>query len=266
MSVGTIELESVGKTFRSSTGTLRALSGMSLRVERGERVALVGRTGSGKTTALSLMLGLREPTEGTVRVLGIDPFREFGALAGRTSVVFQQDRLLPWLTALQNAAFGLAMLRRPLEEQYSTAQEWLGRLGLGGFEASHPHELSGGMRQRVAIARAMSIRPEVLFADEAFSSLDELTAESVREDLVEVLEETGTTTVFVTHSIREAVRVAHRVLVIARPGRILGEVDVAAAGGLPAAEQAVRGLLADAQSEPGASEEERDAAPRRPGR
>lgn len=249
MEPSSVGLDRVGKTFYSPTGAVRALDGLSLRVAPGERVALVGQTGSGKTTALSLMLGLREPSEGTVRVLGIDPFREFAALEGRTSVIFQQDRLLPWLTALQNAAFGLAMLRRPIEEQRAAAQEWLARLGLRGFESSYPHELSGGMRQRVAIARAMCIGPEVLFADEAFSSLDELTAAAVRDDLLRVLETTRTTTVFVTHSIREAVTVAHRVVVLERPGHVLGEVSVAGSAGtegLADAEREVRGLLARA--------------------
>jgi NitT/TauT family transport system ATP-binding protein len=246
MSPNAVELGHVSKHFRTPAGQVVALDGFSLRVAIGERIALVGQTGSGKSTALSLMIGLQDPSAGEVRVLGVDPFRAFQSLEGRTSVVFQQDRLLPWLTALDNAAFGLAMLRRPVGEQIETARDWLERLGLSDAESAYPHELSGGMRQRVAVARAMAVDPEVLFADEAFSSLDELTAEEVRGDLLRVLESTGVTTVLVTHSIREAVSVAHRVVVLESPGRVLGEVDVADAGSTLDAELAVRGLLVEA--------------------
>lgn len=248
-----VELRAVRKVFgRPPEGTL-ALEHVDLVVRAGERVAIVGQTGAGKSTILNLVLGLIAPSAGEVEVLGIDPFTGFAALAGRTAVVFQQDRLLPWRTAVDNAAFGLAMLGVGREERRERATVWLRRLGLEGFERSRPHELSGGMRQRVAIARAMTVEPALLVADEAFSALDELTAVDVREDLIGVLGETGTTTLFVTHSVEEAVLTSDRVIVLRRPGRVAGEVDVRRAGGPDPAAAHVRELLAEARSDGGAS-------------
>jgi NitT/TauT family transport system ATP-binding protein len=225
-----VVFEHVGKEFTKSTvrggsgASFHAVHDLSFTVEPGERVAIVGETGSGKSTALSMLLGLQKPSAGTVRVLGKDPFAEFATLAGRLGIIFQSDRLLPWRTALENASFGLQVLGKSKVGRHRAAGEWLDRLGLDGFHKAYPHELSGGMRQRVAIARTMAIQPEVLVADEAFSALDELTAASVRADLLNLLAETRTTTVFVTHSVSESCEIADRVLVFARPGRIVDEV------------------------------------------
>ena len=248
-----LELDGVRKVFAGPSGPVVAIDRLDLVVRRGERVAIVGQTGAGKSTSLNLLLGLMAPSEGEVRVLGVDPFLDFEALAGRTSVVFQQDRLLPWLDASANAAFGLAMLGLPRDVRRERAVRWLHRLGLAGFEDARPHELSGGMRQRVAIARAMCVEPDIFVADEAFSSLDELTAHEVRADLTSVIEETGTTAVIVTHSVDDAVRMAHRVVVLVRPGRIFGEVAVPVGGGesdIEAAAVAVRSMLESARLDP----------------
>ena len=220
-----VVFERVCKDFTKSGSAFSAVRDLSLTVSPGERVAIVGETGSGKSTALSMLLGLQKPTSGTVRVLDRDPFAEFSSLAGRLGIIFQSDRLLPWRTAVDNASFGLQVLGRSKSERRRVAAEWLDRLGLEDFHGAYPHELSGGMRQRVAIARTMAIQPEVLVADEAFSALDELTAASVRADLLNLLDQTRTTTVFVTHSVSESCELADRVLVFARPGRIVEEVQ-----------------------------------------
>jgi len=245
--VPAVELRAVRKEFGLPPQATVALDRVDLSVSTGERVAIVGQTGAGKSTILNLVLGLIAPTSGQVEVLGIDPFTGFATLAGRTAVVFQQDRLLPWRTAVDNAAFGLAMLGVGRDERRERAAVWLRRLGLAGFERARPHELSGGMRQRVAIARAMTVEPALLVADEAFSALDELTAVEVRADLLGVLGETGTTTLFVTHSVEEATLTSDRVVVLRRPGQVAGEVDVRRAGGPAAAADRVRELLAEAR-------------------
>jgi len=202
---------------------------LSFVVRDGEVVSLVGETGSGKSTALALLLGLSAPTSGHVSVLGIDPCNSFRDLRGRLGIVFQDDRLMPWLTALSNVTFGLKVLRTPKHAAAATGREWLARVGLAGFEDAYPHELSGGMRQRVSIARTFAIEPEVLVADEAFSALDEVTASSIREDLLRLIDETRKTTVFVTHSVSEAVATANRVLVFRKPGHVAREFDIPAA-------------------------------------
>ncbi|MBN3499710.1 ATP-binding cassette domain-containing protein [Arthrobacter pascens] len=233
-----VEFDNVVKEFTKTGSVFRAIDGLSISIQRGERVAIVGETGSGKSTALALLLGLQRPTSGNVRVLGIDPFAEFGALSGRLGIIFQSDRLLPWRTALQNAAYGLQVLKKPRPEREEIARQWLDRLGLAAFVDAYPHELSGGMKQRVAIARTMAISPQVLVADEAFSALDEMTASSVRADLLAVLANVETTTIFVTHSVAESVELADRVLVFARPGLIVDEVRVTdmRSRGIPASE------------------------------
>lgn len=221
-----VRLDQVAKDFSKRGESFRAVDNLSFEVKRGERIAIVGETGSGKSTALNLLLGLTKPTEGTVRVLGIDPFERFNELAGRVGIIFQTARLLEWRTALQNAAFGLQVLDEPKAEREAIARDWLTRLGLKDFLHAHPHELSGGMRQRVSIARTMAIAPEVLVADEAFSALDEMTAASVRADLLRLLDEEQMTTIFVTHSVPESVALADRVLVFTRPGHVRKIVEV----------------------------------------
>lgn len=222
----------VSKEFTRSTGrkrstrTLVACRDLTFRVHARERVAIVGATGSGKSTALSLLMGLQASTSGTVRVLGCDPHREFDRLRAKLGIVFQTGRLLPWRTALDNVCLGLEILGVGKSERRERAFVWLERLGLGGFSGSYPHELSGGMQQRVAIARTFVTDPELLLADEAFSALDEVTAASVRAQLLELIRDTRKTTVFVTHSISEAVEVGDRVLVLAAPGHVVASISI----------------------------------------
>lgn len=221
-----IRFTDVSKTFRKHDGEqFFACRELSFSVEEGEIVAIVGETGCGKSTSFNMLLGLQKPDSGDVRVFGTDPFEQSDSLLGLVGIIFQSDRLLPWRTAIENVAFGLEVLHIPEEKRLESAGSWLQRVGLKGFEDAYPHELSGGMRQRVSIARAFAINPKLLYADEAFTALDELTAARVRKDLLGLIRETGITTLFITHSVPEAVDIAQRILVFGRPGRIIREID-----------------------------------------
>ena len=148
-------------------------------------VAIVGQTGCGKSTFFDLMIGLEAPTEGAIHIGDKSPHTDFDHFRGRIATVFQQDRLLPWRSALDNARLPLELIGLPEAEQRERALTWLNRLGLGQFTNAYPHELSGGMRQRVAIARAFAVQPEILLADEAFGHLDEVTAAELRETFLD---------------------------------------------------------------------------------
>ncbi len=216
----------VSKTFFKHDGTpFFACRELSFEVKAREIVAIVGETGCGKSTSFNMLLGLQKPDVGDIQVLGLDPFSESDALRGQVGIIFQSDRLLPWRTTIENISFGLEVLNIPLTQRRQTAGKWLERVGLKGFEDAYPHELSGGMRQRVSIARAFAIEPKILYADEAFTALDELTAERIRKDLLELIRETAITTLFITHSVSEAVDIAQRVLVFGRPGCLICEIN-----------------------------------------
>ena len=216
----------VSKTFLKHDGTpFFACRELSFEVKAREIVAIVGETGCGKSTSFNMLLGLQKPDVGDIQVLGLDPFSESDALRGQVGIIFQNDRLLPWRTAIENISFGLEVLNIPLTQRRQTAEKWLERVGLKGFADAYPHELSGGMRQRVSIARAFAIEPKILYADEAFTALDELTAERIRKDLLELIRETAITTLFITHSVAEAVDIAQRILVFGRPGCLISEID-----------------------------------------
>jgi NitT/TauT family transport system ATP-binding protein len=224
---GRVEFDRVGKEFPiGKDGRYVALSELSFTVEPGEVVAIVGQTGAGKSTALALLLGLSAPSAGTVRIDGRDPHADFDAFRGRIGIIFQTDRLMPWRTALGNAVLGLEILGLSRAEREARAMHWLDKLGLGEFAHAWPHQLSGGMRQRVSISRTFALDPDILVADEAFSHLDELTARDLRRDLLTLVRETGKTTVFVTHSVEEAVVLGDRILVFARPGRVVETLAV----------------------------------------
>lgn len=236
MNTPKIELRDVGKVFPvrdEATGSSRdfvAVEGLDLRVPRGEFVTLVGPSGCGKSTVLDLVSGLSSPTTGTVLVDG-EPVTGPGLDRG---VVFQQYALLPWRTALGNVEFALeARGGLTRAERRERAREVLHLVGLDGFEQRRPHELSGGMKQRVAIARSLSYEPEVLLMDEPFGALDAQTRDLMQEELIAIWQRTGTTIVFITHGIEEAVYLGQRVAVMSgRPGRItaLVDVDLSAAG------------------------------------
>lgn len=203
-----------------------AVDDLSLEVLRGERVAIVGTTGCGKSTFLTCLMGVRRPTSGNVQVLGHNPVADFNRLRGRVSVVFQTDRLLPWKSTLENARLALDIMdHMGASEADERTKGWLERLGLGPRTwKMHPAGLSGGMRQRVAIARALVLEPELLLLDEAFGHLDEATADVLRADFLELVNDLGSTVVMVTHSITEAMNVAERVVVFGRPAHVLADI------------------------------------------
>ncbi|HVY59892.1 MAG TPA: ABC transporter ATP-binding protein [Xanthobacteraceae bacterium] len=222
-----IHLDHVSKTFGRSdaeNSPFRAVDNLVLDIHRGEMVAILGKTGCGKSTMFNMIAGLLEPSEGSVRVQGRDPFRDFDALRGKIAIVFQNDRLLPWRTARANVELGLEMLNVPRTERSRIAQHWLVRLGLEGHENDYPHALSGGMRQRVSIARAFATDASILLCDEPFSALDEMTGQRLREEFVNLVRENGKTAVFITHSINEALQIGDRIVVLKRPARIAYDV------------------------------------------
>lgn len=214
-----IELKSVSKSF----GEQVVVDAISLEVRRGEIVALLGRTGAGKSTVMNMLMGTLGCDSGSVRVAGVDPFREFRALKGKLAVSFQTDRLLPWRTALDNAALGLQILGRSRTDARRIAREWLVRVKLEGAEDKYVHELSGGMRQRVSLARALAVDPEIVLLDESFSQLDHVTSKALRADFSRLVRQVGKTCVFVTHRIDDALEMADRILVLAAPARVAFE-------------------------------------------
>lgn len=221
-----IVFDSVSKTFDGHGTGEWAVNDLTFTVNRGEMVAIVGQTGCGKSTAFNLLLGLFPPTRGQVRVADHDPHEEFDWFKGQVAVVFQDDRLLPWRSAEDNAALGLEYQGVPKAERRSIAREWLRRLGLEGRENAYPYQLSGGMRQRVGIARCFATNPSIILCDESFSALDELTAEKLRREFISLVAQEGKTGVFITHSIEEALLMGHRVLVFRAPGHVAAEIVV----------------------------------------
>lgn len=216
MSDAEIHFDGVSKYF----GDFCAVADLTLDIAAGDMVAILGKTGCGKSTMFNMIAGLQAPSTGIVRVQGRDPFLAFDSLRGKIAIVFQNDRLLPWRTAVQNVELGLEMLDAPAPERRAKAMDWLARLGLRGHENDYPHALSGGMRQRVSIARAFATDAPILLCDEPFSALDEITANRLREEFAALVAENGKTAVFITHSIGEALRIGRRIVVLRRPARI----------------------------------------------
>jgi NitT/TauT family transport system ATP-binding protein len=238
-----IVFEHVSKSFtRPDGGVFEAVRNLSFSIARGELVAILGKTGCGKSTTFNMIAGLQRPSSGRVRVKGHDPFGEFAWFRGKVGIVFQNDRLMPWRSALDNVALGLEINKVAREARLDVARTWLAKLGLAGHESDFPHALSGGMRQRVSIARAFAGRPDILLCDEPFSALDEHTGNALRDEFRELLRETGATGIFITHSIDEALRLGGRLIVFERPARIAYEAR--ALGQLSEAErETVRGRI-----------------------
>jgi NitT/TauT family transport system ATP-binding protein len=218
-----IELDGVWKEFAKGERRVLALEDISLNVAEREFVAILGPSGCGKSTLLNMVAGFDRPTRGTVRVDGeqiVDP-------SPRRCVVFQEPALFPWFSVMENVVFGPKTQRQPAADYRRHAAQILEQVGLRGFEASYPAELSGGMRQRVGIARVLIMRPQVLLMDEPFGSLDAQTRMLMQELLLQVWEQHHQTVLFITHDIEEALLLADRVCVMtARPGRIKKNIDV----------------------------------------
>jgi NitT/TauT family transport system ATP-binding protein len=218
-----IRLDGVKRAFRTPKGTYVALEDVSFDVPRGEFLAVVGPSGCGKSTLLSLICGLARPTAGVVEVFG-EPVT---SLRRDVGFIFQRDALLPWRTALQNVALPLRFRGADKRSATELARSWLAKVGLRKFEASYPHQLSGGMRKRVAVAATLAYEPPVLLLDEPFSALDVETRTIMENDLLKLWELNKPTVVFITHDLQEAVGLADRVLVMtAGPGRIIGDHPV----------------------------------------
>lgn len=219
-----VHLRDVVKIYgQGGADPVTALDGLNFSAEAGDYTAILGRSGCGKSTTVGLVLGLDHVTHGHVEVLGLDPARQFNALRGRIGCVFQEDRLLPWRTAIENVALPLELAGEKSALRLERAQTWLARLGLSDFAHALPHQLSGGMRQRVAIARAMVGQPDLIIADEAFSGLDAITGRTLLREFRELAREAGQTVLHITHSIDEALEASDRILVFGKPGRCIAE-------------------------------------------
>jgi ABC-type nitrate/sulfonate/bicarbonate transport system ATPase subunit len=209
---------------RHSFGELRAIEHIDLEVEPGEVVGIVGPSGCGKTTLLELVAGLRPADSGTISVGGEASEDE---RLGRCAYMPQRDLLLPWLSALDNAALALRIARVPRDQARARAGEHFNRLGLDGFEEARPGELSGGMRQRVAFLRTLMAGRPVLLLDEPFASLDAITRAEMQSWLARVLDPDRHTVLLVTHDVEEALYLSDRVLVLSsRPARVADRVEV----------------------------------------
>jgi NitT/TauT family transport system ATP-binding protein len=222
-----LEVRSCCKSFRKPDGDeLVVLENVNLTLRPGEIVGLLGRSGSGKSTLLRAIAGLDEPSGGVVNYLG----RPVSGPAPGIAMVFQSFALFPWLTVLENVQLGLEALGVPEPEMRKRSLQAIDLIGLDGFESAYPRELSGGMRQRVGFARALVVHPNILLMDEPFSALDVLTAETLRNDFLDLWGEGQLpikAVLLVTHNIEEAVQMCDRMLIFStNPGRVVGELPV----------------------------------------
>lgn len=239
-----IELTDVKKHFRTGDGAERTvLEGVNFTLHEGEIVALLGKSGSGKSTLLRIIAGLIDANGGDVRYAGKPVYAPVAGVA----MVFQSFALFPWLTVQENVELGLEAQGISAQERARRADEVLDLIGLAGFGGALPRELSGGMKQRVGIARALVTNPDVLLMDEAFSALDVLTGETLRDDILELWEEKRMSTkaiLIVSHNIEEAVMMADRIIVLSSdPGRVRHEIPVALPRPRQAESAAVRALV-----------------------
>jgi NitT/TauT family transport system ATP-binding protein len=201
---------------------------LSMSIASGEFVCILGPSGCGKSTLLSILSGLKEPTSGRVKIGGVEVQAGTTKTGGpRLGYVFQDPRLLPWRTVSENVSFALKAAGIPREEHGKIIKHYLRLLQIENLEHAWPMAMSGGQRQRASLARALAINPAFVLMDEPFSTLDEVTARVLRQELLRVWEETGKTIIFVTHSIREAVLMADRVFILAaHPGRLYKTLTV----------------------------------------
>ena len=219
-----IEITGVTKRFLTPSGDVfTAIKDVDFEVEPGQFCAVVGPTGCGKSTTLSLVSGLDKPSEGEVRVAG----KPVDGIAEGVSFMFQADALLPWKSVLGNVALGPSFRGVKKKEAEAAARDWLRRVGLAGFEDRHPHQLSGGMRKRVAMAAALINEPRILLMDEPFGALDVQTKAIMQTELIGLWEQLRPSVLFITHDLEEAVALADRVVVMTSgPGTVKAVFDI----------------------------------------
>ena len=216
-----IEANGIGKSFTSNGAELRVVDDVSLTVGDGEFVAVVGPSGCGKTTLMNMIVGFVQPDSGSILIDGLPR----SAPNAKGILISQQGSIFPWLTVQQNLMFGLN--DHPQANKKGVADHYAALVGLKGFEASYPHELSGGMLKRAELARAFAVKPEILYMDEPFSALDALTNLRMRNELLRILEEERHTVMLITHDVEEAIHLADRIMVLSpRPTRIQAMFNV----------------------------------------
>jgi NitT/TauT family transport system ATP-binding protein len=210
-----LRVQDLSKVYGQGLAAVHALDGITLEVQSGELLCLVGASGCGKSTLLNLIAGLDTPSAGTID------------RRGRVALMFQEAALFPWLTVRRNIELALRLRGVPRRERAREADQLLRTVHLGGFGDKRPHELSGGMRQRVAIARAFAQEADILLMDEPFGALDAMTRDLLHAELERLWADRNLSVVFVTHNVREAARLADRVVLLSsRPGRVVNEFTV----------------------------------------
>jgi NitT/TauT family transport system ATP-binding protein len=215
-------MKRLSKTFGEGSARVTAVEDFSLTVAQGEFVSIVGPSGCGKTTVLRIVAGLEEPSSGELRIE-----RAVSDSRPVNSMVFQEHGLFPWLTVIDNVAYGLEMRGVPKRERLRRVEPFLAMIGLAGFRDRYPGQLSGGMKQRVSLARAFVNDPEILLMDEPFAALDAQNRIIMQDELLRIWEGTRKTVIFVTHSIDEAIALSDRIVVMsAGPGRIKETIAV----------------------------------------
>jgi ABC-type nitrate/sulfonate/bicarbonate transport system ATPase subunit len=216
-----IRVDSVGKSFTTDQGALHVLDSISFQVSEGDIVAIVGPSGCGKSTLINIIAGFDRPDRGSVSVGGVVQTKP----SSRGILISQAGSVFPWLTVQQNLMFGLN--GRDHAEKKQLADHYAEMVGLKGFEARYPHELSGGMLKRAELARALVVKPEILYMDEPFSALDALLHLRMRNELLRILEQERHTVLLITHDVEEAIHVANRIIVLSiRPTTIQATFDV----------------------------------------
>jgi ABC-type nitrate/sulfonate/bicarbonate transport system ATPase subunit len=207
---GEVTVRDLSKSFTLNGQRLNVLRDLQLNVQGGESLAIVGPSGCGKTTLLRVLAGLEDPDKGSVLIDG-QPVQGVGT---ERAIIFQEPRLLPWLTVLGNVSFGLQVRGTPRDSAEARARHYIRLVGLAEFESAFPRQLSGGMAQRVGIARALTVQPEILLLDEPLGALDAMTKLTMQEELARIWREERVTMILVTHDLEEAIYLADRVLIL----------------------------------------------------
>ncbi|KEC69828.1 UNVERIFIED_ORG: NitT/TauT family transport system ATP-binding protein/sulfonate transport system ATP-binding protein [Rhizobium esperanzae] len=209
---GEVTIRHLSKSYKLNGSRLQVLKDINLHIRSGESLAIVGASGSGKTTLLRVLAGLEDSDTGDVLVDG----KAISGVGAERAVIFQEPRLLPWLTVLDNVAFGLETRGLSREQARERARHYVKLVGLQQFEAAYPRQLSGGMAQRVGIARALAVQPEILLLDEPLGALDAMTKIGMQQELARIWRDEDVTTILVTHDLEEAIYLADRILILPR--------------------------------------------------